>query len=89
MKLKDYQIDVLDQLSVYLARLAEKRTEAEEFVEFQKTKGRDATVGDYCRDAWESLSDQLPQVTRQDGPSFPRRTYRGLMALVAQFRTFV
>jgi hypothetical protein len=38
MKLKDYQNEVLESLSGYLAALEAKRQEAEEFVQFQKTK---------------------------------------------------
>ena len=36
MKLKDYQNDVLESLSGYLGALAEKRQEAEDYVQFQK-----------------------------------------------------
>ena len=64
MKLKDYQNDVLESLSGYLAALEAKRQEAEEFVQFQKNKGRTVTVGDYCRDTWDALNAErkLPRV---------------------------
>jgi type III restriction enzyme len=69
MKLKDYQIDVLDRLSGYLSTLAGKRKEAEEYVEFQKSKGREVKLGDYCREAWQHLADEgaLPKVRLADG----------------------
>jgi len=38
MELKEYQQGVLSKLDRYLAVLAEKREEAEDFVEFQKSK---------------------------------------------------
>lgn len=69
MKLKDYQIDVLDRLSGYLSALAAKRKEAEEYVQFQKSKGRDAKLGDYCRETWQDLTaaGMLPKVRLPDG----------------------
>lgn len=69
MKLKDYQIDVLDRLSGYLSALAAKRKEAEEYVEFQRGKGRDAKLGDYCRETWQDLAaaGTLPKVRLPDG----------------------
>jgi type III restriction enzyme len=68
MKLKDYQIEVLDLLSAYLSALAAKRKEAEEYVEFQRGKGRDAKLGDYCREAWQDLvtAGALPKVRLSD-----------------------
>jgi type III restriction enzyme len=64
MKLKDYQNDVLESLSDYLAALEAKRQEAEEFVQFQKNKGRTVAVGDYCRNTWDALNAErkLPRV---------------------------
>lgn len=69
MKLKDYQIDVLDRLSGYLSALAAKRKEAEEYVEFQRSKGRVAKLGDYCHETWQALTDAgaLPKVRLPDG----------------------
>ncbi len=69
MKLKDYQIDVLDRLSGYLSTLSARQREAEEYVEFQRSKGRDAKLGDYCRDAWQELAaaGALPKVRMPDG----------------------
>jgi type III restriction enzyme len=69
MKLKEYQIDVLDRLSGYLSALAAKRKEAEEYVEFQRGKGRDAKLGDYCRETWQDLTaaGALPKVRLPDG----------------------
>jgi type III restriction enzyme len=68
MKLKDYQNVVLDDLSAFLAALQAKRQEAEEFVQFEKSKGRSVAVGDcrrdYCRATWDALNAErkLPRV---------------------------
>jgi type III restriction enzyme len=69
MKLKDYQNGVLEALSRYLGLLAAKRDEAEEFVAFQKSKGRDAKPADYCRDTWEALAEDaaLPRAKNTAG----------------------
>lgn len=71
MELKEYQQGVLRRLDQYLAALAEKRIEAEEFVEFQKSKGKAATLSDYCRSTWEHLqtlgTDYLPAFVNADG----------------------
>jgi type III restriction enzyme len=69
MKLKEYQIDVLDRLSGYLSSLASQRKEAEEYVEFQRSKGRDAKLGDYCRETWQDLTaaGALPKLRLPDG----------------------
>lgn len=71
MRLKDYQDDVLESLSRYLTRLDGKRREAEEVLEFQKSKGREAVLSDFCRDAWDSLHAEkaLPLIKGQDGNS--------------------
>ena len=79
MKLKDYQIAVLDGgrdkggrpclgLSPFLHTLAAKRREAEEFVAFQRSKGRDAKLADYCRETWEhfAATGELPKVRLAD-----------------------
>jgi type III restriction enzyme len=58
MELKEYQNDVLESLSRYLQVLSARRTEAEEVLEFQRSKGREARLGDYCRDTWEDLHAQ-------------------------------
>lgn len=58
MELKEYQEGVLSKLDRYLTVLAEQREEAEEFVEFQRSKGRIATLGDYCRSAWDQLNTE-------------------------------
>lgn len=58
MELKEYQQGVLSKLDRYLTVLAEQREQAEDFVEFQKSKGRTATLNDYCRDTWEQLNTE-------------------------------
>jgi type III restriction enzyme len=72
MRLKDFQTDVLEALSRYLALLSGKRAEAQEILEFQRSKGRAAVLGDYCRDTWESLHQQgaLPLGRGDDGKMF-------------------
>lgn len=79
MKLKVFQNAVLDGgmdlaqrshvgLSPFLRVLGEKRQAAEEFVEFQRGQGRDATLADYCREAWEYFANAgaLPRVLGDD-----------------------
>ena len=58
MELKEYQQGVLSKLDRYLKVLAEQREQAEDFVAFQKSKGKAATLGDYCRDAWDQLNTE-------------------------------
>jgi type III restriction enzyme len=55
VELKDYQTDVLESLSRYLSTLTDRRTEVEEILEFQRTKGREAKLADYCRETWDAL----------------------------------
>lgn len=70
MELKEYQQGVLGKLDRYLTVLAEQREEAEDFVEFQKSKGKAATLGDYCRDAWDQLNTErlLPYLYQNGNP---------------------
>lgn len=72
MKLKDYQIDVLDALSTYLAKLDATRRDAEDFAEFQRSKGKDAAPTDFCRDTWDALKPALPQAVLPDGTRLVR-----------------
>ncbi|WP_251978727.1 DEAD/DEAH box helicase [Salinicola avicenniae] len=68
MELKEYQQGVLGKLDRYLTVLAEQREEAEDFVEFQKSKGKAITLGDYCREAWDQLNtDRLLPYLYQNG----------------------
>ncbi|MCX6900869.1 MAG: DEAD/DEAH box helicase family protein [Verrucomicrobia bacterium] len=85
MKLKDYQDDVLDSLSGYLGALEAKRQEAEDYVQFQKSKGRTVALGDYCRETWDALNVErklprfkdkdnevtMPYIGRKDGMGRP------------------
>src|SRR5690554_4674121 len=70
MELKEYQQGVLERLDRYLTVLAEKREEAEDFVEFQQSKGKVASLGDYCREAWEQLNTErlLPYLYHDGKP---------------------
>ena len=49
MELKEYQQGVLSKLDRYLTVLAEQQEQAEDFVDFQKSKGKTATLSDYCQ----------------------------------------
>lgn len=70
MELKEYQQGVLSKLDRYLTGLQEQREEAEEFVEFQQSKGKTATLGDYCRETWDQLNAErlLPYLYHGDQP---------------------
>jgi type III restriction enzyme len=69
LKLKEYQEGVLSKLDRYLAVLGEKRDEAEAFAEFQKERGRQASLTDYPREAWEQLNleRRLPLLKEKEG----------------------
>lgn len=56
MELKEYQQGVLTKLDRYLTTLGEKREDAEAFVAFQKSRGKEATPTDYCRETWDQLN---------------------------------
>jgi type III restriction enzyme len=73
MQLKDYQTDVLESLSRYLQTLGLRREEAEEILEFQRTKGREAKLSDYCRETWDVLHTEkaLPLAKDKDGNAIP------------------
>lgn len=71
MELKEYQQGVLKKIDRYLTVLAEKRDDAMAFVEFQKSRGKEVSVGEYCRDAWDHLNTErlLPYLRDKDGSS--------------------
>ena len=86
MQLKDYQTDVLESLSHYLSVLGLRREEAEETLEFHRSKGRDTKLADYCRETWDALHAEKalplekdkddraivrPYVARKDGIDRP------------------
>lgn len=70
MELKEYQQGVLSKLDRYLTVLSEQREQAEDFVDFQKSKGKTATLGDYCREAWDQLNTErlLPYLYQNGNP---------------------
>ena len=72
MELKEYQQGVLQKIDRYLAALAEKREDAEAFVAFQKSRGKEADLADYCREAWDQLNKErlLPYLRDKDGNAF-------------------
>jgi type III restriction enzyme len=69
MELKEYQRGVLQKIDRYLGVLAEKREEAEDFVEFQQSRGKTVELGDYCRETWEHMNNAglLPHLRDQAG----------------------
>jgi type III restriction enzyme len=73
MQLKDYQSGVLESLSRYLQRLSAGRQDAEEVLEFQRGKGREAKLADYCRNTWDTLHAEkvLPLTKDQNGNLVP------------------
>ncbi len=72
MELKDYQQGVLDKLDKYLSILDEQRGDAEDFVEFQRSKGKDVKLANYCDEAWKELNKQrlLPHLSDARGKKF-------------------
>lgn len=72
MELKEYQLGVLRKIDTFLSVLAEKRDDAEAFVAFQKSRGKEATVADFCRDAWDQLNNDrlLPYLRDKDGAAY-------------------
>lgn len=66
MELKEYQQGVLSKLDCYLTVLAEQREQAEEFIDFRRSKGKTAALGDYAREAWDQLNAErlLPYLTQ-------------------------
>lgn len=75
MRLKDYQVDALEKFSVYLAALAAQRRDAEDFVAFQRDKGREAKLPDYCALTWNALHEtrSLPRPSDGSIPPFVPR----------------
>ncbi len=69
MELKGYQQGVLRKIDHYLALLAEKRSDAEDFVAFQKSRGKEAVLADFCRDTWDQLNNErvLPYLRDKEG----------------------
>ncbi len=58
MQLKNYQTEVLENLSRFLRTLNSQREEAEEILEFQRGKGREVKLSDYCRATWDMLHQE-------------------------------
>ena len=53
MRLKDYQLDVLEALERYLAILESEKSDAFEYYDFQQSKGKNPTLADYTTGAWQ------------------------------------
>ena len=54
MRLKDYQLDVLEALERYLAILESEKSDAFEYYDFQQSKGKNPTLADYTTGAWQT-----------------------------------
>lgn len=69
MQLKVYQSKVLERFDTYLSVLREKKEDAEDFVEFQKSRGKPAELANYCSEAWDELNTQrlLPTIRDKKG----------------------
>jgi type III restriction enzyme len=55
MELKDYQQGVLSNFDYYLSKLDALHKKAQRYVEFERSEGIDAKIGDYARDTWNAL----------------------------------
>lgn len=73
MQLKEYQQKVLERVSRFLGVLKEKHTEAAEWAEFRRSKGKTAAPADYCGKAWEELNQQrlIPWFRDKAGNTVP------------------
>jgi len=58
MELKEYQQRVLDDLAVYLSCLRESEREAKDYFEFQKSKGKEASLKNYVETTWNQLNEK-------------------------------
>ena len=58
MRLKDYQLDVLEALERYLAILESEKSDAFDYYDFQQSKGKNPTLADYTTDAWRAGQTQ-------------------------------
>lgn len=58
MRLKDYQLDVLEALERYLAILESEKSDAFDFYDFQQSKGKNPTLADYTTGAWQAGQTQ-------------------------------
>lgn len=68
MELKEYQLGVLRKLDYYLKVLDEERSEVEAFLEFQRSRGRTGSLGNFPEKAWERLNNEhrLPLLQQGD-----------------------
>lgn len=53
MRLKDYQLDVLEALERYLGILESEKSDAFDYYDFQQSKGKNPTLADYTTGAWQ------------------------------------
>jgi len=69
VELKEYQIKVLGRLDGYLKELKTQKEEAEEYIEFQKSRGKHAALQDFCLKAWDELNNKriLPVIQDRHG----------------------
>ena len=67
--LKEYQDFVLEKLNNYLNTLSQQYLIEKDTVEFHKSKGREASIKEYCQKTWTQLheSGQLPTLKDKNG----------------------
>ena len=69
MELKEYQEGVLRRFDDFLDTLARKKQDAEDFFDFQMSRGNEAQLADYCQEAWAQLTNErvLPMIRDKEG----------------------
>jgi len=69
MELKDFQRRVLERFDEYIKALKTEYNDAIEFYEFQKSKGREATIQDFPKATWDKLKAEhkLPRFNSSAG----------------------
>lgn len=69
MKPKDYQNQVLEDLSGYLRELAAQREVVDEVVQIMRERGMTFTPDDYCKKTWDALHARraLPRIVEKGG----------------------
>lgn len=73
MELKEYQQGVLDKLDHYIQTLADEKEEADDYQEFQASKGKIVPIANFANKAWEALVEQrrLPNLLTKQGILVP------------------
>lgn len=58
MRLKEYQEAVLEKIERIVSRFAAERAEAEEYLAFQRSKGKVVAIHDWAQHAWNKLGEE-------------------------------